>query len=166
MPASQTNTEYVSIPTYDYINDEWGSTTTTNTITSNTVKFTDSLFEGGIPDSTFYYGETWYASGTTGGSVVNYVNYLGGYMGFEVRANSTEKGFYFIGDEGIAGQNWGVEHLTTSSKDQPAMLQTDATGKVTRGRAIFTTGSSSTTILGASWTSVGQNGDLAFSTNN
>ena len=46
------------------------------------------------------------------------------------------------------------------------MLQTDATGKVTRGRAIFTTGSSSTTILGATWTNVGQNGDLAFSTNN
>jgi hypothetical protein len=87
-------------------------------------------------------------------------------MGFELRANSTEKGFYFIGDETISGQNWGVEHLTTSYKDQPAMLQTDATGKVTRGRAIFTSGSSSTTILGSTWNSVGQNGDLAFSTNN
>ena len=110
--------------------------------------------------------ETWYSSGTTGGTVINYVNYLGGYMGFELRANSTEKGFYFIGDETISGQNWGVEHLTTSYKDQPAMLQTDATGKVTRGRAIFTSGSSSTTILGSTWNSVGQNGDLAFSTNN
>jgi len=166
MPASQTTTEYISTPTYDPINDEWGSTTTTNTITSNTVKFTDSLFEGGIPDSTFYYGETWYASGTSGGSVTNYVNYLGGYLGFEIRANTTEKGFYFIGDSSISGQNWGVAHYTTSSKDQPAMLQTDATGKVTRGRAIFTSGSSSTTILGSTWNSVGQNGDLAFSTNN
>jgi len=168
MPASQTTTEYVSIPTYDPVTDEWGSTTSTNTIVSNTVKFTDNLFEGGLPDSAFYYGETWYASGTSGGAVTNYVNYLGGlgYMGFEIRANTTEKGFYFIGDSTIAGQNWGVAHYTTSSKDQPAMLQTDATGKVTRGRAIFTTGSSSTTILGSTWNSVGQNGDLAFSTNN
>jgi hypothetical protein len=166
IPAAQTNTEYVSIPVYDYLNDEWSSTTTTNTTTTNTIKFTDNLFEGAVPDSTFYYGETWYASGTAAGSVVNYVNYLGGYMGFEVRANSTEKGFYFIGDSAISGQNWGVQHLTTASKDQPAMLQTDATGKVTRGRAIFTTGSSSATILGSTWTSVGQNGDLAFSTNN
>lgn len=166
IPAAQTNTEYVSIPIYDYLNDEWSSTITTNTTTTNTIKFTDNLFEGAVPDSTFYYGETWYASGTSAGSVVNYVNYLGGYMGFEVRANSAEKGFYFIGDSAISGQNWGVQHLTTASKDQPAMLQTDATGKVTRGRAIFTTGSSSATILGSTWTSVGQNGDLAFSTNN
>jgi hypothetical protein len=166
IPATQTTTEYTSIPTYDPVNDEWGSTTGTNTIVSNTVKFTDSLFEGSVPDSAFYYGETWYSSGTTGGTVINYVNYLGGYMGFELRANSTEKGFYFIGDSSIAGQNWGVAHYTTSSKDQPAMLQTDATGKVTRGRAIFTSGSSSTVILGSTWNSVGQNGDLAFSTNN
>jgi hypothetical protein len=166
MPASQTTTEEISIPSYDYINDEWTSTTTTNTVVSNTVKFTDSLFEGGLPDSAFYYGETWYASGTSGGSVINYVNYLGGYLGFEIRANTTEKGFYFIGDSNISGQNWELAHPTTSGKDQPAMLQTDATGKVTRGRAIFTTGSSSTTILGSTWTSVGQNGDLAFSTNN
>lgn len=168
IPATQTTTEEISIPSYDYINDEWTSTTTTNTIVANTVKLTDSLFEGGLPDSAFYYGETWYASGTSGGAVTNYVNYLGGsgYLGFEIRANTTEKGFYFIGDSSISGQNWEVAHPTTSGKDQPAMLQTDATGKVTRGRAIFTTGSSSTTILGNTWTSVGQNGDLAFSTNN
>jgi len=166
MPASDTWTETVSIPSYDYINDEWTSTTTTTNFTSNTIKFTDSVFKGSIPTSAYYYGETWYEGGNSSGSIINYVNYLGGYLGFEIRANTTEKGFYFIGDSSIAGQNWGVQHLTTSSKDQPAMLQTDANGKVTRGRAIFTTGSSSTTILGATWTSVGQNGDLAFSTNN
>ena len=166
MPANDTWTETVSTPSYDPINDEWTSTTTTTNFTSNTIKFTDSTFKGAIPSSAYYYGETWYEGGTSSGSVINYVNYVGGYLGFEIRANTTEKGFYFIGDSNIAGQNWGVAHLTTSSKDQPAMLQTDQYGKVTRGRAIFTTGSSSTTILGSTWTSVGQNGDLAFSTNN
>jgi len=166
MPASDTWTETVSTPSYDSVNDEWTSTTTSTAFTSNTVKFTDSVFKGAVPSSAYYYGETWYEGGTSGGSIINYVNYVGGYLGFEIRANTSEKGFYFIGDSTITGQNWGVQHLTTSSKDQPAMLQTDANGKVTRGRAIFTSGSSSTTILGSTWNNVGQNGDLVFSTGN
>jgi hypothetical protein len=166
MPARDTWTETVSTPSYDAVNDEWTSATTTTNFTSNTIKFTDSTFKGAIPSSAYYYGETWYEGGTSSGSIINYVNYVGGYLGFEIRANTTEKGFYFIGDSSIAGQNWGVAHYTTSSKDQPAMLQTDQYGKVTRGRAIFTSGSSSTTILGSTWNNVGQNGDLAFSTGN
>jgi hypothetical protein len=166
IPANDTWTETVSTPSYDSVNDEWTSTATTSTFTSNTIKFTDSVLEGGIPSSAYYYGETWYEGGTSSGSIINYVNYVGGYLGFEIRANTSEKGFYFIGDSSIAGQNWGVAHLTTSSKDQPAMLQTDQYGKVTRGRAIFTSGSSSTTILGSTWNNVGQNGDLVFSTGN
>jgi hypothetical protein len=166
IPANDTWTETVSTPSYDSVNDEWTSTATTSTFTSNTIKFTDSVLEGGIPSSAYYYGETWYEGGTSAGSIINYVNYVGGYLGFEIRANTSEKGFYFIGDSSIAGQNWGVAHLTTSSKDQPAMLQTDQYGKVTRGRAIFTSGSSSTTILGSTWNNVGQNGDLVFSTGN
>ena len=162
IPAADVNTYYSSVPTYDPVTDTWGESVTTETDTTNIIKITDTTLKGAVPQTTFFYGETYIESGSSYGGVTMYANYVGGYISFEVRATDTEKGFYMRGD----GTNWTNEHLTTGLADQPAYLQADATGKITRGRSIFTSGSSSATILGSTWQSVGQNGDLAFSTGN
>ena len=161
IPAFDTWTDEVSTGYYDPINETWVSGTTTTTNTTKTLKITDSIEKGGIPTSG-YYSELWLQTGTASGDATIYGNYPGGYISFEVRSNSTEKAFYMNG----FGDNWTNRHETTNFSDQPAVLQADASGKITRGRAFFSTGSSSTTILGSSWQNVGQNGDIAFSTNN
>ena len=162
IPASDTNTYYTSVPTYDPVTDTWGESVTTETTSSSIIKITDTTLKGAVPSTDFYYGELYVESGSSTGGATLYANYNGGYIGFEIRASDTEKSFYMRGD----GANWTNEHLTTGAADQPAYLQADATGKITRGRSIFTSGSSSATILGTTWQSVGQNGDLAFSTGN
>ena len=163
IPSGETSTYEVSSETYDPVTDTYSITTTSETTFSNTIKITDTTEQGRIPTTDFYYGELYLDSGSSAGGATLWANYNGGAIRFEVRASDTEKAFYIIGD----GTNWTNEHLNASNPqvDQPAYLQADSSGKITRGRTIFTTGSSSTTIA-SSWSSVGQNGDLAFSTNN
>ena len=160
IPAFDTWTEEVSTGYYDPVAETWVSGTTTTTNTSKTLKITDSIEKGGIPTSG-YYSELWLQTGTASGDATIYGNYPGGYISFEVRSNSTEKAFYING----FGANWTDRHETTSSSDQPAVLQADSTGKITRGRSFFSSGASSSTILN-NWSGVGQNGDIVFSTNN
>lgn len=161
IPAYDTWTDTVSTGYYDPVSETWISGTTTTTNTTRTLKITDSIEKGGVPTSG-YYSELWLQTGTSSGDATIYGNYPGGYISFEVRSNSTEKAFYMNG----YGENWTNRHETTTLADQPAVLQADANGKITRGRAFFSSGSSSTTILGTSWQNVGQNGDIVFSTNN
>jgi hypothetical protein len=162
IPAGETTTYEVSGGYYDPVNEVWVESFTNETRTTNTVKITDTTLQGRIPSSEFYYGELYVESGSGSGGTTIWANYNGGYISFEVVASSTEKSFYIRGD----GTNWTNTHDTTGGADQPAYLQADSAGKITRGRAIFTSGSSSATILGSSWSGVGQNGDLAFSTGN
>ena len=162
IPAGETTTYEVSGGYYDPVNEIWVESFTNETRTTNTVKITDTTLQGRIPSSTFYYGELYVESGSGSGGATMWANYNGGYISFEVIASSTEKSFYIRGDD----TNWTNTHDTTGGADQPAYLQADSAGKITRGRAIFTSGSSSATILGSSWSGVGQNGDLAFSTGN
>jgi len=162
IPAGETTTYEVSGGYYDPVNEIWVESFSNETRTTSTVKITDTTLQGQIPSSTFYYGELYVESGSGSGGTTMWANYNGGYISFEVIASSTEKSFYIRGD----GTNWTNTHDTTGGADQPAYLQADSAGKITRGRAIFTSGSSSATILGSSWSGVGQNGDLAFSTGN
>ena len=162
IPAGETTTYEVSGGYYDPVNEVWVESFSNETRTTSTVKITDTTLQGQIPSSTFYYGELYVESGSGSGGTTMWANYNGGYISFEVVASSTEKSFYIRGD----GTNWTNTHDTTGGADQPAYLQADSAGKITRGRAIFTSGSSSATILGSSWSGVGQNGDLAFSTGN
>ena len=161
IPGYDTISEEVSTGYYDPINETWVSGVTTITNTVRTLKITDSIEKGGVPTSG-YYSELWLQTGTNSGDATIYGNYPGGYISFEVRSNSTEKAFYING----YGENWTNRHETTSFSDQPAVLQADANGKITRGRAFFSSGASSATILGVNWQNVGQNGDIVFSTNN
>ena len=160
IPAYDTWTDTVSTGYYDPISETWVSGTTTTTNTTRTLKITDSIEKGGVPTSG-YYSELWLQTGTSSGDATIYGNYPGGYISFEVRSNSTERAFYMNG----YGENWTNRHETTTFADQPAVLQADANGKITRGRAFFSSGSASSTILN-NWGSVGQNGDIVFSTNN
>ena len=161
IPAYDTWTDTVSTGYYDPVSETWVSGTTTTTNTTRTLKITDSIEKGGVPTSG-YYSELWLQTGTSSGDATIYGNYPGGYISFEVRSNSTERAFYMNG----YGDNWTQRHETTTFADQPAVLQADANGKITRGRAFFSSGSASSTILGSSWQNVGQNGDIVFSTNN
>jgi hypothetical protein len=160
IPGFDTFTEEVSTGYYDPVAETWVSGITTIVNTSKTLKITDSIEKGGIPTSG-YYSELWLQTGTSSGDATIYGNYPGGYISFEVRSNSSEKAFYING----FGANWTDRHETTSFSDQPAVLQADSTGKITRGRSFFSSGASSSTILN-NWSGVGQNGDIVFSTNN
>ena len=163
IPAGETTTYQESSGTYDPVTETWSEGTVTRTYTTNTVKITDTSLQGKIPDTTgVYYGELYVDSGTNTGGATLWANYNGGAIRFEVVASDNDIGFYMRG----TGTNWENTHDTVGGADQPAYLQADAYGKITRGRAIFTSASSSATILGATWQAVGQNGDLAFSTNN
>ena len=162
IPAGETTTYEVSGGYYDSVNEVWVESISNETRSTSTIKITDTTLQGQIPSSEFYYGELYVESGSGTGGATLWANYNGGYISFEVIASATEKSFYIRGD----GTNWTNAHDTTSGADQPAYLQADSAGKITRGRSIFTSGSSSATILGAGWSGVGQNGDLAFSTGN
>lgn len=157
-------TEEINTPSYDSITGEFlGYTTTYQTVQRNAVKITDTTWLGATPSTKFYYGEMWLNSGNTYGEVTIYQNYQNGYMGLKFTASDYGQDIYLYGPDTA---NWTNEHLTIGSKDQPAVLQVDSSGRVSRGRAFFYTGSSSATILGSTWNSVGQNGDIVFSTNN
>lgn len=159
IPASDSWQEEVSTVVYDPVNDEFTTSISYTTVTKKTVKLTDSTYKGGVPSSGYHYGELWTEGGTNWGSAVLYANGGGEYWGIEVRKSTTDSGFYLNG----WGSNWTDSHISSTGKDQPAYLQADSAGKVTRGRALFT-GGRTLTSLNSGTNPVGQNGDLYFST--
>lgn len=156
-----TYTELVDV--YDPLTGETETVDTQKTVTTNRIRFTDQTWDGLPPTSAFYYGEAWMNSGSELGEATLWANWQGDYIGMGVRATPTEKTIWMRG----SGSSWTNEHLRSDLvTDQPTYLQIDSAGNISRGRALFYTGASTATITGSSWLNVGQNGDLAFSTNN
>lgn len=137
---------------------DWVDTSTPQTITNNDIRFTDATWGGSIPTSSFYYGELWLGSGSGSGSVDLWANYLGGYIGMSIVADSTSKNIYLYGDSSAGFTTVHRSSTSDSSKESPAFLQVDSAGRVSRGRAVITGGSS------APSTTLGLTGDLYFST--
>jgi hypothetical protein len=145
---------------------EWVSTGASTIVTNNDIRFTDNTWGGAVPTvgvSTFSYGELWLGSGngtTTAGTVDLFANFPGDYIGISLTANSTTQNIII---KGPAGAGFGSSYVhrssaTDSSKESPAFLQVDSGGRLTRGRAIFSGGSS------APSSDIGLQGDLYFST--
>lgn len=157
--AGSNSWSYPSESGYYNSDGEWVSTGTTQTISTNDVRFTDATYGGSTPGSGFYYGEMWLGSGSSSGSVDLWANYPSdaqgsSYIGVSLVSDSSDKNIYIYGHPNAG---FGTYH-TTSSSQAPAMLQVDSTGRMTRGRSILT-GSSSSPNNG--W---GLTGDLYFST--
>ena len=137
---------------------DWISATDSQTITNNDIRFTDATLAGAIPSSGFYYGELWLGSGTNSGSTDLWANYPGGYIGISVVADSTDKNIMIFGDSSAGFTTLHRSSTTDDTKQSPAFLQVDSSGRLSRGRAILTGGSS------APSTTLGLTGDLYFST--
>ena len=137
---------------------DWISATDSQTITNNDIRFTDATLAGAIPSSGFYYGELWLGSGTNSGSTDLWANYPGGYIGISVVADSTDKNIMIFGDSSAGFTTLHRSSTTDASKESPAFLQVDSSGRLSRGRAIITGGSS------APSSTLGLTGDLYFST--
>ncbi len=73
-------------------------------------------------------------------------------------ADSTSKNIYLYGDSSAGFTTVHRSSTSDSSKESPAFLQVDSAGRVSRGRAVITGGSS------APSTTLGLTGDLYFST--
>lgn len=148
---------------YDPLTGEFITSSTSQSITSARLKITDNTLRGGspLPSSSTYYGELWLNSTGSGvgngGGVDLWANYPGGFIGFSLVTNSSEKSIYLTG----SGSGFGDYHYGYNSNEVPAMLLTDGQGKMSRGRAIMT-GSSNQTSLNNN--NIGLNGDLYFST--
>ncbi len=147
-----------------YYDDEgdWISATDPQTVTTNDIRFTDSTYAGAVPYNTsFYYGELWLGSGTgsgKGGSVDLWANHPTGYIGISVVADATDKNIMIYGDSTAGFTTLHRSSTTDSSKESPAFLQVDSSGRMSRGRAVITGGSSSPS------NTLGLTGDLYFST--
>ena len=139
-------------------NGDWVSSTDSQTITNNDIRFTDATLAGAIPSSGFYYGELWLGSGSSAGSTDLWANYPGGYIGISIVADSTDKNIMIFGDSSAGFTTQHRSSTTDTSKESPAFLQVDSAGRLSRGRAIITGGSS------APSNSLGLTGDLYFST--
>lgn len=141
-------------------NGDWVSATASQTITNNDIRFTDDTLAGGIPGagSSFYYGEMWLGSGNSAGSVDLWSNYPGGYIGISVVADATNKNIYMYGDSSAGFTSFHRNSTADPFKESPAFLQVDSGGRVSRGRAVITGGSSNPS------NDLGLTGDLYFST--
>jgi hypothetical protein len=141
-------------------NGDWVSATSGQTITNNDIRFTDNTLGGGIPSagSSFYYGEMWLGSGNSAGSVDLWSNYPGGYIGISVVADSSSKNIYMYGDSSAGFTTFHRNSTADPFKESPAFLQVDSGGRVSRGRAVITGGSSNPS------NDLGLTGDLYFST--
>jgi hypothetical protein len=152
--------------TYTYAGDngyydadgDWVEANTPQTITNNDIRFTDATLGGAIPSSGFYYGELWLGSGTSSGSTDLWANYPGGYIGISIVADSTAKNIYMYGDSAAGFTTLHRSSTSDSSRESPAFLQVDSSGRVSRGRAVITGGSSAPNNV------LGLTGDLYFST--
>ena len=141
---------------------DWISATDPQTVTTNDIRFTDASYAGAIPYNTsFYYGELWLGSGTgtgKGGSVDLWANHPTGYIGISIVADSSDKNIMIYGDSTAGFTTQHRSSTTDSSKESPAFLQVDSAGRMSRGRAVITGGSSSPSSV------LGLTGDLYFST--
>jgi hypothetical protein len=145
------------------IDGEWISSTNTVVVTNNDVRFTDATLAGGVPSSsgTFSYGELWLGSGnsTGSGTVDLWANYPGDYIGISIVADKTTQN---ITIKGPSSAGFTTVHRSSSNiqilTESPAMLQVDSSGRLTRGRSIFTGGASTPSV------NIGLTGDLYFST--
>jgi len=141
---------------------DWISATDPQTVTTNDIRFTDATYAGAIPYNTaFYYGELWLGSGTgsgKGGSVDLWANHPAGYIGISIVADATDKNIMIYGDSTAGFTTLHRSSTTDQYKESPAFLQVDSAGRMSRGRAILTGGSSSPNNV------LGLTGDLYFST--
>ena len=159
--AGSSTTTYPSNTGYYDSDGDWVSTGATTSITNNDVRFTDNTYGGAVPySSTFSYGELWLGSGTgTSGTVDLWANYPTGYIGISLTADETTQNIII---KGPSGAGFGTAHISSatsgSTAESPAFLQVDSSGRLTRGRAIFSGGSS------APSSNIGLQGDLYFST--
>jgi hypothetical protein len=156
--AGSSTTTYPGSSGYYDSEGDWISATSSQTITNNDIRFTDATLAGAIPSSAFYYGELWLGSGSASGSTDLWANYPGGYIGISVVADSTQKNLMIFGDSSAGFTTLHRSSTTDASKESPAFLQVDSSGRMSRGRAIITGGSSSPS------NTLGLTGDLYFST--
>ena len=156
--AGSSTTVYPGSSGYYDSEGDWISATSSQTITNNDIRFTDATLGGAIPGAGFYYGELWLGSGSGSGSTDLWANYPGGYIGVSIVADSTQKNIMIFGDSSAGFTTLHRSSTTDSSKESPAFLQVDSSGRMSRGRAIITGGSS------APSTTLGLTGDLYFST--
>jgi hypothetical protein len=142
-------------------NGDWIDASAPQTVTNTDIRFTDATLGGAVPagTSTFSYGELWLGGGTGASSTVDlWANYPGGFIGISVAASSTSKNIYIYGDSSAGFDTVHRSSTTDASKESPAFLQVDSAGRMSRGRAIITGGSS------APSNTLGLTGDLYFST--
>jgi len=144
---------------------DWVDSVADQVISNNDIRFTDATYGGAVPySSTYYYGELWLGSGSnSAGSVDLWANYppsgnQSGYIGISLVADSSSKNIYVYGDSTAGFTTTHRSSVSDSSKESPAFLQVDSSGRLSRGRAILTGGSSSPS------NDLGLTGDLYFST--
>lgn len=139
---------------------DWVDTSAPQTISNNDIRFTDATYGGAIPySSTYYYGELWLGSGNnSAGSVDLWANHPSGYIGISLVADSSSKNIYVYGDSTAGFTTQHRSSTSDSSKESPAFLQVDSAGRMSRGRAVITGGSSNPSSV------LGLTGDLYFST--
>ena len=139
---------------------DWVDTSAPQTISNNDIRFTDATYGGAIPyGSSYYYGELWLGSGNnSAGSVDLWANHPSGYIGISLVANADSKNIYVYGDSTAGFTTQHRSSTADSSKESPAFLQVDSAGRMSRGRAVITGGSSNPSSV------LGLTGDLYFST--
>jgi hypothetical protein len=140
---------------------DWVDSVSNQTVTNTDIRFTDATLAGGVPasNSNFSYGELWLGGGLGSSATVDlWANYPGGFIGISVAASSSVKNIYVYGDSTAGFTTVHRSSTTDSSKESPAFLQVDSLGRMSRGRAIITGGSS------APSNTLGLTGDLYFST--
>jgi hypothetical protein len=142
-------------------NGDWVDATSNQVVTNTDIRFTDATLAGGVPGSSsgFAYGELWLGGGQGSAATVDlWANYPGGFIGISVAASTSSKNIYVYGDSTAGFETVHRSSTTDSSKESPAFLQVDSLGRMSRGRAIITGGSS------APSNTLGLTGDLYFST--
>ena len=139
---------------------DWIDTSAPQTISNNDIRFTDATYAGAVPyGTTYYYGELWLGSGNNSAASVDlWANHPSGYIGISLVADSSAKNIYVYGDSSAGFTTLHRRSVSDSSKESPAFLQVDSSGRMSRGRAVITGGSSNPNDV------LGLTGDLYFST--
>ena len=139
---------------------DWIDTSAPQTISNNDIRFTDATYAGAVPyNTTYYYGELWLGSGNNSAASVDlWANHPSGYIGISLVADSSAKNIYVYGDSSAGFTTLHRRSVSDSSKESPAFLQVDSSGRMSRGRAVITGGSSNPNDV------LGLTGDLYFST--
>lgn len=139
---------------------DWVDTSSPQTITNNDIRFTDATYAGAVPyNTTYYYGELWLGSGSNSAASVDlWANHPSGYIGISLVADSSSKNIYVYGDSSAGFTTFHRRSVSDYTKESPAFLQVDSSGRMSRGRAVITGGSSNPDNV------LGLTGDLYFST--